>query len=64
MLYLERYTMRQRSRAKFFLRATLSDAWSVVTAKPKFTQPHATLIAFRGRNKLTSERLICEKRSY
>jgi hypothetical protein len=35
MLYGGRYTMRRRSRAKFFLRAGLGDAWSAVTATPR-----------------------------
>jgi hypothetical protein len=39
MLYVTRYTMRRTSRAQFFLRASLSDAWSAVTAKPNLDEP-------------------------
>jgi hypothetical protein len=39
MLYVTRYTMRRMSRAQFFLRASLSDAWSAVTAKPNSDDP-------------------------
>jgi hypothetical protein len=35
MLYVGRYASRRTSRAKFFLRAHLGDAWSAVTATPK-----------------------------
>ncbi len=35
MLYIGRYTTRRTSRANFFLRASLGDAWSAVTATPK-----------------------------
>jgi hypothetical protein len=34
MLYVGRSTLRRTSRAQFFLRASLTDAWSAVTAKP------------------------------
>jgi hypothetical protein len=35
MLYAGRYATRRTSRARFFLRANLGDAWSAVTARPK-----------------------------
>jgi hypothetical protein len=41
MLYVGRSTMRKTSRTEFFLRASLSDAWSAVTAKPNLDDPFA-----------------------
>ena len=39
MLYVGRSTARQTSRTEFFLRASLSDAWSAVTGKPNLDDP-------------------------
>ena len=39
MLYVGRSTRRRTSRAQFVLRASLSKAWSAVTAKPDLDDP-------------------------